>query len=223
MSIYIVATPIGNLKDITFRALEVLQSVDLILCEDTRHSGQLLKHYSINKPLLSLHDHNEVERIPEIIQKLKTGVSIALISDAGTPLISDPGFKLVRAVSTEGIEIKTVPGPSATIAALSISGLPSDKFFFVGYLPKTSGKREKLLKDLVLVKKLTPNSLIFYESPFRINKLLAELAKFFPDSQISVQRELTKLHEEVINGKVTEVAEKLQNKNHKGEFTLILN
>lgn len=222
MALNIVATPIGNLADITLRALEVLQEVNLILCEDTRHSGQFLKHYGISKPLLSLHEHNEIQRIPEIIQKLKNGDSVALISDAGTPLISDPGFKLVRTARDEGIEVKAIPGPSAVTSALSISGLPTDKFLFVGYLPKTSGKREKLLKELAATKQVVQCSLIFYESPFRVNKLLEELAKFFPGSQTSVQRELTKLHEEVVNGTTTEIAEKLRSKKHKGEFTLVL-
>ncbi len=222
MALFIVATPIGNIKDITLRALEVLKEVDLILCEDTRHSGQLLHDYDIKKPLLSFHEHNEVFRIPEVIQRLKQGENIALISDAGTPLISDPGFKLVRTAREEDIEVKTIPGPSAVIASMSISGLPSDKFLFVGYLPKTSGKREGLLKNLVEVKKLTPTSFIFYESPHRVDKLLEELVKVFPESQISVQRELTKIHETVLTGSIKDVKEKLTGKSHKGEFTIIL-
>lgn len=222
MVLYIVSTPIGNLKDITLRALEVLLEVDLILCEDTRYSGQFLKHYGVNKPLLSLHQHNEINRIPEIIKKLKVGENIALISDSGTPLISDPGFKLVRTVRKEGFEVKTVPGPSTVTSAISISGLPSDKFLFVGYLPKTLGKRKVLLKELVEIKLILQMSLVFFESPFRIDKLLEELIIFFPDSQVSVQRELTKLHEEVINGTISEIFEKLHDKKHKGEFTLVL-
>lgn len=221
--LFIVGTPIGNIKDISLRALDVLGEVDLILCEDTRHSGQLFHNYNINKPLLSFHEHNEISRIPEIIQKLKQGENIALVSDAGTPLISDPGFKLVRACHEEGIEVKVVPGPSAAIAAMSISGLPTDKFLFVGYLPKTSGKREKLLKELVEVKKVVPTSVIFYESPHRVDKLLNELSKFFPESNVSVQRELTKIHETVLTGSIIEVKEKLNEKSHKGEFTIILN
>lgn len=223
MALYVVATPIGNIKDITLRALEVLKEVDLILCEDTRHSGQLLHEYQISKQLLSFHDHNEVSRIPEIIQRLKNGENIALISDAGTPLISDPGFKLVRASQEENINVKTIPGPSAAIAAMSISGLPTDKFLFVGYLPKTSGKRDKLLIELSEIKTKLPLSVIFYESPHRVDKLLVELEKFFPESQISVQRELTKLHETVLTGSINDVQEKLVGKSHKGEFTLILN
>lgn len=222
-TLFIVATPIGNLQDLSFRALEVLDQVDLILCEDTRHSSLLLNHYKIKKPLLSFHEHNEVERIPEVINRLKNDEKIALISDAGTPLVSDPGFKLVRAARENEIEVKAIPGPSAVVAALSISGLPTDKFFFIGYLPKTSGKRETLLKNLVEVKKLIPTSVIFYESPFRVDKLLAELNKFFPASQVSVQRELTKVHEAVLTGPIPEVAKQLSGKTHKGEFTLILN
>lgn len=223
MALFIVATPIGNIKDITLRALEVLTEVDLILCEDTRHSGQLLHDYEIKKPLLSFHEHNEVSRITEVIQRLKNGENIALITDAGTPLISDPGFKLVRTAREEGIDVKTVPGPNAAIAAMSISGLPTDKFFFVGYLPKTSGKRQTLLKNLSQVQKLTPTSFIFYESPHRVDKLLNELAKTFPESQISVQRELTKIHETVLTGQINQVKETLSGKSHKGEFTIILN
>ena len=221
MALYIVATPIGNIKDITLRALEVLKEVDLILCEDTRHSGQLLHQYEIKKPLLSLHEHNEPQRIPEIVNRLKNGENIALISDAGTPLISDPGFKLVRAAREENLDVVAIPGPSAATAALSISGLPTDKFLFVGYLPKTSGKKEELLRKLVDLKKLLPQSLVFYESPHRIEKTLTELEKYFPESQVSVQRELTKIHEQVFTGPISKVRTKLTST--KGEFTIILN
>ncbi|HEY4694873.1 MAG TPA: 16S rRNA (cytidine(1402)-2'-O)-methyltransferase [Candidatus Nanoarchaeia archaeon] len=220
MALYVVATPIGNIKDITLRALEVLKEVELILCEDTRHSGQLLHHYSINKPLLSFHEHNEVQRIDEVIAKLKQGQNIALISDAGTPLISDPGFKLVRAARENGLQIKVVPGPSAAVAALSIAGLPSDKFLFVGFLPKTTGKREALLKRLAEIRRLLPMSLIFYESGHRLSKTLKELAFLFPDHQISLQRELTKVHEEVVNNKVSELAARPPSV--KGEITLVV-
>ncbi len=223
MALYIVATPIGNIKDITLRALETLKEVDLILCEDTRHSGQLLHNYKIKKPLLSFHEYNELTRIPEIIQRLKNGENIALISDAGTPLISDPGFKLVRAAREEGIDVKTIPGPASAIAAMSISGLPTDKFLFVGYQPKTSGKREKLLETLVEIKNKLPTSIIFYESPHRVDKLLEELSKVFPESQVSVQRELTKIHETVLTGSINEVRKQLTGKSHKGEFTIVLN
>ncbi len=220
MALFVVATPIGNKNDITLRALETLRSVDLILCEDTRHSGQLLSQYEIKKPLLSFHEHNEVQRIPEIITKLKSGENIALISDAGTPLISDPGFKLVRSAKDEGLEVKAIPGPSAVTAAISVAGLPSDKFLFVGYLPKSSGKRETLLKKIVELKKLLPQSLIFYESPHRIEKTLRELKDHFPGSQISLQRELTKIHEEVVTGQIEAVTE--QKLSTKGEFTIVV-
>ncbi len=221
MSLYVVATPIGNIKDITLRALETLKEVDLILCEDTRHSGQLLHQYEIRKPLLSFHEHNELQRIPEVISRLKNGENIALISDAGTPLISDPGFKLVRAARQENLEVVAVPGASATTAAISISGLPTDKFLFVGYLPKTSGKKEELLQKLVELKKLLPQSLVFYESPHRIEKTLIDLERYFPESLVSVQRELTKVHEQILNGTITEVRAKLTST--KGEFTIVLN
>ena len=221
MALYIVSTPIGNINDITLRALETLKRVDLVLCEDTRHSGQLLHQYDIKKPLLSFHEHNELQRIPEIISRLKNGEDIALISDAGTPLISDPGFKLVRAAREENLEVISVPGASAATAALSISGLPTDKYLFVGYLPKTSGKKEELLKKLVELKKLLPQSLVFYESPHRIEKTLTDLEKYFPESIVSVQRELTKIHEQVLTGPITEVRPKLTST--KGEFTVVLN
>lgn len=221
-TLYIVATPIGNLKDITWRALEVLKEVDLILCEDTRHTSLLLNNYEIKKPLLSFHEHNEVRRISEILTRLKNDENIALVSDAGTPLISDPGFKLVRAARENGIEVKPIPGPNAAIAAISSSGLPTDKFFFIGYLPKTSGKRETLLNNLLAVQRLIPTSFIFYESPFRVDKTLSEILKFFPDSQVSVQRELTKVHETVLTGTIHEVKEKLSGKPHKGEFSIVL-
>lgn len=220
MALFVVATPIGNKNDITLRALETLKSVDLILCEDTRHSGQLLSQYVIKKPLLSFHEHNEIQRIPEIIAKLKSGENIALISDAGTPLISDPGFKLVRAAREEGLEVKSIPGASAVTAAISVAGLPSDKFLFVGYLPKGSGKRETILKKIVEVKEILPQSLIFYESPHRIEKTLQELAAYFPGSQISLQRELTKIHEEVVTGQIESVTK--QNLSTKGEFTIVV-
>ncbi len=221
MALYIVSTPIGNIKDITLRALEILKGVDLILCEDTRHSGQLLHQYEISKPLLSFHEHNELQRIPEILTRLKNNENIALISDAGTPLISDPGFKLVRAARQENIEVRSIPGPSAVIAALASSGLPTDKFLFVGYLPKTSGKRNELLKHLTEVKEIVPQTLVFYESPHRIGKTLEELEQHFPTATVSIQRELTKIHEQVITGPINEVKSKLTST--KGEFTIVLN
>ncbi len=220
MSLFVVATPIGNSKDITLRALETLKSVDLILCEDTRHSGQLLSQYEIKKPLLSFHDHNETERIPELITKLKSGEDIALISDAGTPLISDPGFKLVRAVREEKIPVVTIPGPAAVTAALSIAGLPTDKFLFVGYLPKSAGKRKTLMSNLVKIKEILPQTLVFYESPYRIEKLLGEIETHFPDSKVSLQRELTKIHEQVQIGGINEIIN--QPKVLKGEFTIVV-
>lgn len=220
-TLFVVATPIGNSKDITLRALEVLREVDLILCEDTRHSGQFLSQYQISKPLLSLHEHNEVQKIPEILKLLQADKQIALISDAGTPLISDPGFKLVRELRAANINVVAIPGPNAAIAALSVSGLPTDKFLFVGYLPKTSGKREKLLKELVTIRTTLSISIIFYESPFRMKKLLTQLNQYFPKSQLSIQRELTKIHEEILTGSPKVVMEQL--KTTKGEFTIILN
>jgi 16S rRNA (cytidine1402-2'-O)-methyltransferase len=220
MALFIVATPIGNKDDITLRGLDVLKTVDLILCEDTRHSGQLLSAYGIKKPLLSFHEHNEVSRVSEILSKLKSGENIALISDAGTPLVSDPGFKLVRAARENNLEVHAIPGASALTAAISSAGLPSDKFLFVGYLPKTSGKKERLLKTLVEIKNLLPQSLIFYESPHRIEKTLSDLESYFPDAIVSLQRELTKSHEETFTLPIKEIKSKLTST--KGEFTIVV-
>jgi len=219
MALFIVATPIGNKKDITLRALETLNSVNLILCEDTRHSKKLLVEYNIKKPTLSFYEHNEIAKTFEIIEKLKKGQNIALISDAGTPLISDPGFKLVSAARKEKIEVIPIPGPSSLTAALSIAGLPTDKFLFVGYLPKTAGKRTIILQKLSEIKKILPQSLVFFESPHRINKTLDELRKIFPQATVALARELTKMHEEVIVEKISNL---INIPKTKGEFTIIL-
>ncbi len=222
MPLYIVSTPIGNNKDITLRALETLQQANAILCEDTRHSGLLLHNLEIKKPLISFHEHNEISKLPEIINRLSSGESLALISDAGTPLISDPGFKLVRAASEAKIPVIAIPGPVAAMAALTTSGLPTDKFLFVGYLPKTSGKKEQVLENLTSIYRILPLTLIFYESPHRIHKTLASLVTYFPESQVSLAREITKIHEEIINGPIKEVVEKIAKRSLKGEITLTL-
>ena len=219
-TLYIVATPIGNLKDITLRALEVLKDADLILAEDTRRSSQLLTTYDIRKPLESFHEHNEVQKIPTILSMLQAGKKIALVSDAGTPTLSDPGFKLVREAVRENIKVESIPGASAILSALTASGLPTDQFLFVGYLPKKAGKQKEILDfiELVLTKRLT--TVIFFESPFRVKKTLQALAEKFPDSNLVVARELTKVHEEFIRGKSKEIAEK--DFPAKGEFTILL-
>jgi len=219
MTLYIIATPIGNLKDITLRALEILGKVDLVLAEDTRKTGQLLSHYKISKPLESLHEHNEERKIPSLLERLKN-TEIALVSDAGTPLLSDPGFKLVREAIAKGIKIESIPGPSAVLTALTSSGLPTNQFLFLGYLPKSTGKQKETLDFVDRVTKDRPTTVIFFESPYRIKKTLELLAAKFPEKEVAIARELTKLHEEIIRGKVSEVAKR--NIFPKGEFTVLL-
>ena len=216
--LYIVPTPIGNLKDITFRAIEVLKSADLILAEDTRTSGKLLKHFEINTPSQSHHMHNEHKTVDKIIQKLNAGLSIALISDAGTPAISDPGFLLTRACLEHNIEVECLPGATAFVPALVNSGLPNERFVFEGFLPVKKGrqKRLKLLSE-------EPRTLIFYESPHKLVKTLTHFCEYFgEDRQVSVSRELTKLYEETIRGSAKEVLEYYTNKPPKGEIVIIV-
>lgn len=198
-TLYIVATPVGNLEDITFRAVKVLKQVDLIAAEDTRHSRKLLSHYGIQTKLISCHEHNETARTPGIIIQLKTGLDIALISDAGTPSISDPGYKLVTAVAREGISVIPIPGCSAAIAGLSVSGLPTDSFLFLGFLPK---KQQKQQQALDTIKNQTP-TLIFYESPRRIKPLIDNMLIILGDRKACLAREITKLHEEYIRGNLS--------------------
>jgi 16S rRNA (cytidine1402-2'-O)-methyltransferase len=218
--LYLVATPIGNLKDITFRAIETLKESDLILAEDTRRSEQLLSHYEITKPLESFHEHNELIKLPAVLAKLKNGAKIALVTDAGTPTISDPGFKLVRECLKEGIKVEPIPGPSAVLTALVASGLPTDSFLFLGYLPKKAGKQTEVLDFLEQVWSRRETTIVFFESPHRIKKTLAALAQRFPERQVVLARELTKAHEEFIRGKISEVVGK--DFSAKGEFTLLL-
>ena len=214
--LYIVPTPIGNLKDITLRALEVLKDVDLILAEDTRTSGKLLKHYNISTSMQSHHMHNEHKTIDGLVQKLKSGSTIALISDAGTPAISDPGFLLTRACIENNIDIECLPGATAFIPAIVNSGLPNDKFVFEGFLPVKKGRqtRLKLLAE-------ETRTMIFYESPHKLIKTLTNFFDYFGDDrQVSVSRELTKLYEETIRGTVKEVLEHYTNKPPKGEIVI---
>lgn len=214
--LFIVPTPIGNLKDITFRAIEVLKNVDLILAEDTRTSGKLLKHYEISTHMQSHHMHNEHKTVENIIQKLRSGVSIALISDAGTPAISDPGFLLSRACIENGIEVDCLPGATAFVPALVNSGLPNDKFVFEGFLPVKKGRQTRLL----LLAEET-RTMIFYESPHKLLKTLGHFCEYFgEDRQISVSRELTKLFEETIRGTAKDVLEHYTNKPPKGEIVI---
>ncbi|OGY21201.1 MAG: 16S rRNA (cytidine(1402)-2'-O)-methyltransferase [Candidatus Woykebacteria bacterium GWB1_45_5] len=219
-TLYLVATPIGNLKDITLRALETLKEVDLVLAEDTRRTRQLLSHYNISKPIESFHEHSEESKIPTVLEKLNAGVEIALVSDAGTPTISDPGFKLVRECLKNNIKVEPIPGPSAILTSLIASGLPTDSFLFLGYLPKKRGKQDAMLDFLELVWSKRAVTVIFFESPYRIKKTLTDFARRFPQRELVVGRELTKVHEEFIRGKVMEVASK--EFPTKGEFTILL-
>ena len=218
MKLYIVPTPIGNLEDITLRAIKVLKSVDLILAEDTRTSGKLLKHFEIGTQMHSHHMHNEHKTVQGIIQKLKTGTTIALISDAGTPAISDPGFLLTRACVENDIPVDCLPGATAFVPALVNSGLPNDKFVFEGFLPIKKGRQTRLL---LLANE--PRTIILYESPHKLLKTLAHLCEYFgEDRQISVSRELTKLFEETKRGTAKSVLDYYTNKPPKGEIVIIV-
>jgi len=216
--LYIVPTPIGNLKDITFRAIEVLKAADLILAEDTRTSGKLLKHFEINTPSQSHHMHNEHRTVEQLVQKLKGGMTIALISDAGTPAISDPGFLLTRACVEHDIEVDCLPGATAFVPALVNSGLPNDKFVFEGFLPVKKGRqtRLKLLAE-------ETRTMIFYESPHKLLKTLTHFCEYFGEERaLTVSRELTKLYEETIRGTAKEVLMHYTNKPPKGEIVIVV-
>ena len=214
--LYLVPTPIGNLKDITFRAVEILKEADLILAEDTRTSGKLLKHFEVSTHMQSHHMHNEHKTIDVLINKLKSGTTIALISDAGTPAISDPGFLLTRACIENNIDVECLPGATAFVPALVNSGLPSDKFVFEGFLPVKKGRqtRFKILAE-------ETRTMVFYESPHKLIKTLANFCEYFgEDRQVSVSRELTKLYEETIRGTAKEILEHYTNKPPKGEIVI---
>ena len=216
--LYLVPTPIGNLKDMTFRAVEVLNDVDLILAEDTRTSGKLLKHFEITTQMQSHHMHNEHKTVTHLVEKLKSGLSIALISDAGTPAISDPGFLLTRACIENNIEVECLPGATAFVPALINSGLPNDKFVFEGFLPVKKGRQTRLL----LLAEET-RTMIFYESPHKLIKTLGHFCEYFgEDRLVSVSRELTKLFEETIRGTAKEVLEHYTNKPVKGEIVIVV-
>ena len=216
--LFVVPTPIGNLGDITLRSIEVLKSVDLILAEDTRTSSKLLKHYDIDTPVESFHMHNEHKKLESIINKLRSDSEIALISDAGTPGISDPGFLLVRECINNQVEVECLPGSTAFVPALVSSGLPCDRFSFEGFLPVKKG-RTKRLNELSTETK----TMVFYESPHRILKTLNDLSNYFDvESQISVSRELTKLYEETFRGTIKESVEHFEKNKTKGEFVIVL-
>ena len=218
MKLYVVPTPIGNLEDMTFRAINVLKSVDLILAEDTRTSGVLLKHFDIKTPMHSHHKFNEHKTVQQVVERVKSGQSVALISDAGTPAISDPGFLLVRACVESGIEVECLPGATAFVPALVASGLPNDRFCFEGFLPQKKGRQTKLnaLKE-------EERTMIFYESPFRVLKTLTQLAETFGDERkASVSREISKLYEETIRGTLGELVARFTQNQPKGEFVIIV-
>jgi 16S rRNA (cytidine1402-2'-O)-methyltransferase len=216
--LYLVPTPIGNLKDITFRAVEVLKTADLILAEDTRTTGKLLKHYEISTPMQSHHMHNEHKTLETLISKLELGMTLALVSDAGTPAISDPGFLLVRACVEQQIEVECLPGATAFVPALVNSGLPNDKFVFEGFLPVKKGRQTRL-KQLAA----ETRTMIFYESPHKLIKTLTHFCEYFgEDRPVSVSRELTKLYEETIRGTAKEVLDHYTNKPPKGEIVIVV-
>lgn len=219
--LHVVATPIGNLGDLSSRALETLKSVDLVCAEDTRHTAQLLSHFGVRAPLWALHEHNEAQQAEQVIAKLREGAQVALVSDAGTPLVSDPGFRLVRAAREAGIEVTPVPGACAAIAALSVAGLPSDRFAFEGFLPQKSSARQAALRELAGERR----TLMFYESSHRIRECLADMAEAFGGERRAVlARELTKKFETVIDGSLAQLAQALDadENQRRGEFVVIV-
>ena len=217
-TLYLVATPIGNLEDITLRALRVLKECDVVAAEDTRHSGQLLKHFGISKPLLSYFQFNEAKRSEEIIERLRRGEKVALVTDAGSPGISDPGERVVKAAVAAAFRVEAIPGACALVAALTASGLATGEFHFIGFLPHKSGQRRKQLERL----KTFSGTLILYESPYRIEKLLAELNEIFPERNVVLARELTKKFEEFLRGTPLELLEVLRKRSLKGEFVVLV-
>ena len=216
-TLYLVATPIGNLDDITYRAVKVLSSVDLIAAEDTRKTKILLDHYAISKPMMSYFSYNERQRTPQLIERLQQGQSIALVSDAGTPGVSDPAYHIVRAALESGIPIIPIPGPSAFVSALIVSGLPTDRFVFEGFLPVKKGRRTKLG-----ILSTESRTMIFYESPHRILKTLEEIRSTFGERNVVVARELTKKFEEIVRGPISSVLASLTSKPTRGEYVLVV-
>jgi 16S rRNA (cytidine1402-2'-O)-methyltransferase len=217
--LYIVSTPVGNLEDITLRALRILKEVDLIACEDTRHTSKLLSRYSIGTPRESYHKFNEESRTPQIIGMLREGKNIALVSDSGTPLVSDPGYELVSSCRAEGIQVIPIPGPSAPIAALIASGLPADTFFFAGFLPARGSMRRRKLEELASI----PSTLVVFEAPHRLLASLEDMIAIFGPRRASMARELTKIHEEFLHGTLPELLEILQARSEiPGEITLVI-
>ncbi len=216
--LYVVATPIGNLADITLRALRVLGEVDVVAAEDTRTTRKLLTHHGITTDLVSYHEHNEGVRTPELLDRIKKGESVAIVSEAGTPSISDPGYRLVREAIAAKVTVEPIPGPSALLAAVVVSGLPSDAFIFEGFLPRRSGERRRRLEDL----KADRRTLVFFEAPHRLDRTLADMADVLGDREVALCRELTKLHEEVRRGTLQKLAATLSKTPVKGEIVLVV-
>jgi len=216
--LYLVATPIGNLEDITLRALRILRESDQIACEDTRHTQKLLNHYEIAKPLVSYHEHNELTRAPELLIALEQGAKISLVSDAGMPLVSDPGYRLVTLCLRHKIPVVPIPGPSALLAALAASGLPNEEFLFVGFLPARSGERHRALERL----RIEDRTIILYEAPHRVQECVADAIEVLGDRPACLAREVTKLHEEFLRGKLSEIAASLEERPARGEITLLI-
>ncbi len=217
--LYVVATPIGNLEDISYRAVRILKTVDFVAAEDTRHTGRLFNYYNITTRLVSCHEHNEIAKIPNFIEKLKSGLNIALVSDAGTPCISDPGYRLVKAVADAGMDVIPIPGASAVIAGLSVAGIPTDSFLFSGFVSKKKEKRKKELEKL----KGEKSTLVFYESPKRIKGFVRELINVFGDRPAMLAREMTKLHEEYLRGSLIQLLSELNDrKTVKGECAVFI-
>jgi len=216
--LYLVATPIGNLEDITLRALRILKEADQVACEDTRHTQKLLNHYSIQKALVSYHEHNEMTRAPELVLAMEQGAQIALVSDAGMPLVSDPGYRLVTLALRHHLPVVPIPGPSALLAALSASGLPNEEFLFAGFLPARAGERHRALERL----RIEDRTIIFYEAPHRIEETLAAAYEVLGNRPACIAREVTKLHEEFRRGTLSELRASLSEKPARGEITLLI-
>ena len=216
--LYLVATPIGNLEDITVRALRVLKEADLVACEDTRQTQKLLQHYGIHKELVSYHAHNELTRAPELVIQLEEGAQVALVSDAGTPVVSDPGHRLVVLSLRHHIPVVPIPGPSAFVAALAASGMPTEEFLFVGFLPSRAGGRRKKLDEL----KSEPRALVLYEAPHRLADTLADAAEILGSRHAVVAREITKIHEEFLRGSLGELRDAARQREPRGEITLLI-
>ncbi len=217
-TLYLVPTPIGNLEDMTFRAVTVLKEVDLIACEDTRRSGHLLAHFGIETRKISYFEHNELRRIPQIVAALQSGDSVAVVSDGGSPGLSDPAYRLVTAAIDASLRVEALPGANALIPALTASGLPTDRFFFEGFLPVKSARRKRRMAELASV----PHTLVFYESVHRIVRTVKDMAEIYPGRRACIGREISKLHEEYIRGDTGEIAERIGNSKPKGEFVIVV-